>query len=426
GRGGFSGTFQQPLISDPGIPAELALTALNVVGGSVVPTIAAKSSSMGLPINIQYQGIYNNLGIPGAGVHDLVAVTGDATQLQADAVKYAMGQISTAQLFADIVLRFPVLPGTTTPATALAQAIGAQGTFYTVEVGGDDVIDAVETGVVLDGVTMTTTANFQADYTTLLGAIRQQRPSAGIVVMNLTDETLWPFCTTIKPYVVGSTGAHIPLLGENGPLTEQDLVTLPASALIAQGYGIPGTGRLLPEGSIDQAGLHAGVIIRAAERAAIRARIGELNQVISTVANGVGAKVWDINTLWDQVVAGTYVLGGVPVSSAFLTGGMIGYDGIHPTDLGYAVMANDLVKTVNAQFGSKLPLVNLLPFLTGGATAGATSVAAANVVMSQEAAVAIVKSSVPGVLTDKLETGHTVHRRLTARTDHGVIDPPNP
>ena len=431
-QAGFTGTFQQPLISEPGIPAELALTALHVVGGQVSPVIGPKSSSMGLPINITYPSIYNNLGIPGAAVHNLIATTGNANNLQSDAVLYAQGKIGTAQLFADIVLRFPVLPGTTTPATALAQAIAAQGTFYTVEVGGDDVIDAVLSGVVADGVTMTTKASFQADYTTLLGALRQQRPSATIVVMNVSDMTEWPFARAIKPYIVNpATGAHIPLIGEAGPLTEQDLVTLNASPLLAKGIGIPkaagGTGLPLPEGSIDATGLHAGVILRAAEVAAIRARLADINQVISAVAAQFGAKVWDINAFWANIVAGNYLIGGIPISSAFLTGGFFGYDGFHPTELGYAIIANDLVKTINAQLGTKVPEVNLRPFLEGGATAGATSVMAATTTLSEQAAVGIVKAYVPTALTDKLEVNtHVVRRHLAERSDRvpaGQINP---
>jgi hypothetical protein len=284
GQFGFTGTFQQPLISEPGIPAELALSALHVSNGQVVPVIGPKSTSTGLPINITYPGIYNNLSIPGAAVGDLLTLTGDATKLQSDAVLYAQGKISTAQLFADIVLRDG-------QHTALELAIGAQGTFYTVWIGGDDVSGAVLTAVAVDGVTMTTKADFQTRYTQLLGALHQALPNATIVVVNLADETLWPFATTIKPYLVNpATGDHIPLLGEAGPLTEQDMVTLNASALLAQGIGIPvaagGTGLPLPEGSIDASGLHAGVILRAGEVAAIRARIADLNQVIASVHYG--------------------------------------------------------------------------------------------------------------------------------------------
>ncbi len=419
---GFSGTFQQPLISDPGIPAELALMALHVVNGQVVPVIAPKSASTGLPINITYPGIYNNLSIPGATTNDLLTLVGNAQNLPEDAVKYAQGEISAAKLFADIVLRDG-------QHTALEQAIGAQGTFYTVWIGGDDVSGAVLTAVAVDGVTMTTKLDFQTQYTTLIGGLRQQRPNATIVVVNLADEMLWPFASTIKPYIVNpANGSHIPLIGEAGPLTEQDFVTLNASALLAQGIGIPqaagGTGQPLPEGSIDQTGLHAGVIIRAGEAAAIRARTADLNQVIAAVASQFGAKVVDVGPLWAELTTGAYQLGGVRITSAFLTGGVFGYDGFHPTELGYAIFANEFVKQINAQLGTKVPEVNLLPFLTG--ESATTTVMAASAVFSPQASLALLKAYAPYALTDRIQPSARVIRRHIAHEVRGPIEPPTP
>jgi hypothetical protein len=209
------------------------------------------------------------------------------------------------------------------------------------------------------------------------------------------------------------------------------MVTLNASALLAQGIGIPvaagGTGLPLPEGSIDASGLHAGVILRAGEVAAIRARIADLNQVIAAVAAQTGAKLIDVGPLWAQLTAGDYIIGGVPISSAFLTGGVFGYDGFHPTDLGYAIVANEFVKGINAQLGTKVPLVNLRPFLTGEGSVGATSVAAANAVFSSQAAAALVKAYAPYALTDKLEANvRVIRRHLEARQVHGPVAPANP
>jgi hypothetical protein len=287
----------------------------------------------------------------------------------------------------------------------------------------------VLSGVVLDGVTMTTKADFQERYTMLLGALRQQLPNATIVAINISDETLWPFARTIKPYLVAPDGSHIPLLGEAGPLTDQDLVTLNASALLAQGIGIPraagGTGLPLPEGSIDAQGLHAGVILRAGEVAAIQARTNEINQVIAAVATQTGAKLIDVNPIWAKVTAGEYVIGGVPITSAFLTGGFFGYDGFHPTDLGYAIIANEFVKSINAQLGTKVPEVNLRPFLTGGATVGATSVAAANATFSTQAAVSLIKAYMPSALTDKLSVATRTVRRTVHREAPDTTGRPN-
>jgi hypothetical protein len=234
------------------------------------------------------------------------------------------------------------------------------------------------------------------------------------------------FMTAIKPYIVNpATGQHIPLIGEAGPLTEQDFVSLYASSLLAQGIGIPvaagGTGQPLPEGSIDATGLHAGVILRAGEMLALVQRIGEYNEVIKAVATSVGAKVVDINAVYHDWNANGVTIGGVKLTTSFLTGGMFSYDGVHPTALGYALIAREWIKAINANYGATLADIDLRPFLTGEGAAAATTVLAANTVLSEEAIIAMVKGYTPNALTDKLETGgHVVRRHLA---DHGTRGP---
>ena len=58
-------------------------------------------------------------------------------------------------------------------------------------------------------------------------------------------------------------------------------------------------------------------------------------------------------------------IGGISYSSAFLTGGIFGYDGVHPTPLGYAYVANLFIDAINATYGGDIPEVNLYPFVFG-------------------------------------------------------------
>ncbi|MGE5235299.1 MAG: SGNH/GDSL hydrolase family protein [Acidobacteriota bacterium] len=403
GQFGITG-FELPLISEPGIPGEYELKALHVVNGSVVPVITPKDGQ-GQPINAQLARPYDDLGIPGARVNDLVTKTGDITKL-------ITGNIDPNTLMYDIVLRDG-------QHTALEQAIGLQGSFYTVWIGGNDVLNGVLAGVVVDGVTLTPTASFQSDYTTLLGAIRSQLPNAAIVVANLGDVTALPYVTAVKPYLVNpANGSHIPLIGEAGLITEDDYLTLQAAPLIQQGIGVPvaagGTGLPLPEGKIDQTGLHAGVILRKSEVDQVRARTAEINAVIAAVAAQVGAKVVDVNPLWSSLVAGTYVVGGVKVTASFLTGGMFGYDGFHPSDLGYAIIANEFIRVINADYGTEVPEVNLRPYLLGAQAA--TTVLANQALFTHEAGVAMLHAMVPNVQTDTLDVPvHRPVRRILQR-----------
>jgi lysophospholipase L1-like esterase len=412
-------SFQQPTISDPGIGSYgtvLRLTALTLGPTGVVPVIGPTPGASGQPINATLATPYNNLGIPGALAGDLATKTGDITKL-------LTGHIDPNTLMFDIVLRDG-------QHTALEQAISLSPTFVTVWIGNNDVLGAALAGVALEGVTLTPKAVFQQEYTTLIGGLRQYLPTAGIVVATVPDVTAIPFVTTIKPYLVNpATGAHIPLLGEAGPLTESDYVTLGASALLAKGIGIPaaagGTGLPLPEGSVDATGLHTGVILRAGEIAAIEARTGDINTIIKATAAQFNAKVVDVNAIFANIVTHGVMVGGIELGPAFLTGGIFGYDGVHPQRLGYAVLANEMIKVLNVAYGTNVPQVDLRPFLTGEGSL--TTVSAKSMQFSQEAAIATIKLFAPNALMDKLEVGtHVVRRHIAERPDRspaGLLNP---
>lgn len=412
-------SFQQPTVSDPGIGSYgtvLQLTALGLGPTGVVPVIGPTPGASGQPINATLATPYNNLGIPGSNAGDLLTKTGDI-------MKLLTGNIDPNTIMYDIVLRDG-------QHTAIQQAIGAAPTFVTVWAGNNDVLGAALTGVALEGVTLTPKATFEQQYGTLIGGLRQNLPTAAIVVATVPDVTAIPFVTTIKPYLVNpANGSHIPLIGEAGPLTESDYVTLGASALMAQGIGIPqaagGTGQPLPEGSVDAGGLHSGVILRAGEIAAIQARTADINTIIKATAAQFSATVVDTNAIFANIVAHGVLVGGIELGLAFLTGGIFSYDGVHPQRLGYAIVANEMIKVINAAYGTKVPQVDLRPFLTGEGSL--TTVSAKSVQFSQAAAIATIRLFAPNALMDKLETRtHVVRRHVSERPDRGSISPVNP
>jgi lysophospholipase L1-like esterase len=399
--------FQQPTVSDPGIPAVLMLQSLAVVSGSVVPTIVPKpGQGSPLPASLALATPYNNLGIPGAATNDLLTKTGDVNRLLA-------GQSTSATVMYDLILRDKTN-------TAIMQGIGLAGTFYTVWIGNNDVLGAVLSGVAVDGVTLTPAATFQTQYTSLLGALHQSLPNAKIVVATVPDVGAIAFATTVKPYVYLPTGQKLYLYGEAGQLTDSDLVTLQASSLISAGYGLS-PAKPLPEGSIDATGLHAGVILRAAEITLIRNRTNDINTIIKSVASSIGAKVVDVNAIFNDILVNGRVVGGVTLTGAFLTGGLFGYDGVHPQTLGYAVLTNEFIKVINSGFGANVPLVNLQPFLLG--TTAMTTVQAADFVFSLDAYKSVLATLVPTALTDKLETPRTVHQHIRPAVEDTAAQP---
>ena len=49
---------------------------------------------------------------------------------------------------------------------------------------------------------------------------------------------------------------------------------------------------------------------------------------------------------------------GVKYTAQFVTGGAFSLDGIHLTQRGYAMVANQIITTINAKYGSTVPQVD--------------------------------------------------------------------
>jgi lysophospholipase L1-like esterase len=336
-QAGASG-FEQPLVSEPGIPTELTLVTL------VPPVISAKATKQGEPLRLDLARPYNNLGVPAAKVSDLLT------------------RVTDGGGFHDLILRGR--------GTALAQGLSLKPTMVTLWIGSYDLLGAIVNGRAIEGVTLTPVASFRTAYQAVVDAIKQS--GAFAVAANLPDVTTIPFVNTIQPIVVSpSTGAPVrvngqtvALIGPDGPLPANSLITLAAAPLLLRGDGIPaslgGTGRALPN----------EVILDLGEVAAIRERVGQYNQAIAEICQGAGIPVLDIHTFFADTVARGYMVGGITLTSAFLSGGIFGFEGVHPTDLGYALIANEWIRFINSR-GGQLPEVNLGPYLgVGSATAG--------------------------------------------------------
>lgn len=332
-QAGLAG-FEQPWVTEPGIPAELALVQL-------VPTtvIAPKSSLLGAPRNLALARPYNNLAVPGATVIDAYTDSGVSRVPPASFILRGLG-------------------------TQVQQASALRPGLITLWIGNNDVLGAVIRGTAVEGLTITPRATFRQYYAAVLEDLT--RSGARIVAANLPDATTIPFATTIPPVVVNPAtrqpvlvnGQTVPLLGPNGPLASNTLVTLGASSLLAQGIGIPkalgGTNTPLPN----------EVLLDANEVAVIRDVTAANNSAIRDLCAAKSIPVLDANAILRDFAAGNRSVGGIDLDSGFLTGGIFSYDGVHPGDLGYAVLTNEWIRLINTQVAAgSLPEVDLNPYL---------------------------------------------------------------
>jgi len=56
-------------------------------------------------------------------------------------------------------------------------------------------------------------------------------------------------------------------------------------------------------------------------------------------------------------------VGGVTLTSEYATGGLFSLDGVHPSTIGYALIANELIKLMNKNFSWDIPLVDVAKFM---------------------------------------------------------------
>ena len=337
-------SFQQPYVTDPGIPAELALLSL-----SPSPVIAPKSTDTGLPANYALDRPYDNLAVPGATSVDVLSRT-------------------TGGLH-DVILRGK--------GTQLQQAASLAPTFVTVWIGSNDVLGAVTSGRAVDGETMVPLPAFRAAYAQILATL--VHTGATVVTATIPDVTAVPFANAIPPVVVDPAtgkpvlvgGRTVPLIGPSGPLPADAKVTLGASPLLAKGVGIPaalgGSGEPLPD----------EVVLDPTELATIRDRVNAINQSIRDIAGAAGVSVLDLNAFITDLLTNGRSYAGVTLDGSFLTGGLVGYDGVHPTNIGYAFLANAWIDFLNSQKGTHLAQVPLAPYIFGTSTASSISLARA-------------------------------------------------
>jgi hypothetical protein len=360
--------FQQPIVNDPGLGGCLVLTSL-------APSFTQEPST-GTPANLALARPYNNLSIPGCTVGDMLRAT-TASQTSGNCA-----------LFIDLVLRNAALH----IGSQVDQAIALTPTFVFHENVGNDYLGAVTSGTVIDGVTVTPLAPFTADYNTTLTKLAAKQPKG--IVFGVADVTSIPFTTTLPPFLTSggklvlnpATGAPIPLLGPKCavgipacPIPATTLVTLNAAAYLPYGYGIPcAVAPTLPKcnnplpAAGDPVTGNPGALIYAADVAFLKQRGADYNTAIKAAAVASGYKYYDVNDFLLRLKAG-FDFGGITINAAFLTGGAFSYDGIHLTPIGYAILADDLIQFMNANFNAGLLRVNLTTYLFNGGTNGGLS-----------------------------------------------------
>lgn len=100
-------------------------------------------------------------------------------------------------------------------------------------------------------------------------------------------------------------------------------------------------------------------ILTASETTEVKIATDAYNLTIKGLADSKGLAFVNANAILNEVATTGVVSNGYTVRSAYVSGGGFSLDGVHPSPRGYALIANEFMKSINATYGSNLKAVDL-------------------------------------------------------------------
>lgn len=347
-------------------------------------------------------GTFGNLGVPGAKSFHLIApgygnVAGVATG-------------ASNPYFA----RFASSPTT----TILADAVAQSPTFFSLFIGGNDVLAYATSGGIgkdqtgnLNPATyssndITDPTVFKNIYSGLITALTAN--GAKGVVANLPYITTLPYFTTVPYNPAPLTAALATQLNAGYAVYNGGLKQMVANKLLSQdeatrrtinfvvgnnavvvvdsyltnlsAYGLPSYRQATKEDLVILSartfigttvggdatkvnGLSVPLadnwVLTKDEIAEVKKATDAYNATIQSIATEKGLAFVDTKAVMTQLSSGGYRFGNFTMSATYVTGGAFSLDGVHPSARGYGLIANIFIDAINAKYGATLRHVDL-------------------------------------------------------------------
>ncbi len=260
--------------------------------------------------------INTNIAVSGATINSLITERASA-QVEAD--------ISTE---AELVL-FP------RQQTQIEYVESTQPEMIICWIGNNDVLSAATAFGNMNASQLTPVADFERDYIALVDRLGQ-------LVTNYGTKVVF---------------ANIPNVTDIGFLVDR------ATAEVMTGFTVA-----LPDGHFtsvigvllmmflgnDNLVSDPNFVLDEVEVAEIKSRIQSFNAIIQRESNRIGMPVVDVNAIFNAITVNPPVFYGMPLSKRLL-GGLFSLDGVHPSNIGHALIANEFIKTINLAFNMNVP-----------------------------------------------------------------------
>ena len=395
------GTFTQPLFTEAQSNGSgyLRLAGFSAAGSpvtaNVTTNLAVRGGTAAAPLYTQFLDPVNNLGVPGIRMSD-IQTPGYGSTLGNPFFERLTPAASAGQTYLQRVQ---------------ATVASLKPTFFTEWLGNNDVLGYATAGGAASSITPTAT------FTTNAGLVLDALVAGGAkgVVATIPDVTGIPFFTTVSPtfrstLALGNVPSAAPFVYTTGILAPSAtpganarvattlasirdvagngnlLLTLTASPYLSL-YGRPGgkywrdfyrqaTGAA-PTGAqfsgfllglaVDTTqafGASSGnpfpstLVLDPTEQATVATATTAFNNALISAANARNLAVFDANAFFRSVSTGGFVVNAANNTAGYLSGNLFSLDGVHPTPRGYAVIANEMLKVINAKYGSSFTGVN--------------------------------------------------------------------
>jgi len=169
---------------------------------------------------------------------------------------------------------------------------------------------------------------------------------ADLVLGNIGDVTSIPFFLSAED-LAETIGEDLSVIGPILGITIGDFITLEGLAMVEK--ILAGTQKpILPD----------RVVLDSTEVEQAQQAVDRVNEFIDDEAYRRDIPVVDINLLFKFVQIFGIPANGKQLNAQFL-GGLFSLDGIHPTNTGYAVIANHFIRTLNRCYRARIPRIDI-------------------------------------------------------------------
>nr|BCX00645.1 MAG: outer membrane protein [Bacteroidota bacterium] len=337
--------FQMPLVSSPGIGNRIEVRNFN-------PITLTVNTAQGQPKNAGLARPYDNLGVPGAVLADYLNADNGLSARAQQNPYYAL-----------------VLRGANSMHQLVTQLRPTLITFW---LGNNDVLGYVTSGGVRPFVPADV---FDALYRQTAAALRQT--GASVVVANIPSVTAIPFVTYLNltleqsgqlvregnSYRLRTPQGNLPIYIQTAQgvrtMTTNDFLLLSAQAYLASFNPAQG------DAVTPQRPIPTPYVLDASELQTASALVAAYNQTIAREAQANGFALVDIFSEFNQIVLTFFASGGKAgitedgVTLRPVPGELFSFDGVHPSNLGHAIVANRFIAAINTKFGAQIPRIHL-------------------------------------------------------------------